>query len=209
MNNRSTDWNAYYKKPKSIISTLTQRYTLNYIVKIINRTEFNDFSVIELGGGASCFAQALHRYFCISRYDIIDNCEIAIEKACSIVGINNAYYANLLDEIEDSQLTGKYDFVYSVGLVEHFGGEERKRVIENHFKLCKRGGYVLITAPTPTWKYNFVRKCMEMVHIWRFFDERPVELRILRGEMEDYGEVLEAGINWKLPLTQAVVLAKK
>ena len=55
---------------------------------------------------------------------------------------------------------GKYDLVFSDGLVEHFyPGKERVRVIKLHKKLVKKNGYCMIFVPTNTW---LVRNFMSM-----------------------------------------------
>lgn len=204
-----TDWESYYSKSKSPVSTFTQRFTENYLINVLKKHNVSCTKIMECGGGNSCFASSLCEQIHPVKYDIIDNCEISIVKSRSNPSISNAYNINLLNEISDKHMLEYYDMVYSVGLAEHFSDDERKIIIENHFKLCKKGGVVLITVPTPTFKYKVVRKCMEFLHVWQFFDERPLYLQNLQLEMETYGEILDAGINYKLPLTQAVVVARK
>lgn len=69
-----TDWDAYYTKKKSFFSTFTQRYTLEYIERAINKYVKDKCDVLELGGGNSCFAGAVTKNVNqVERYDIIDN----------------------------------------------------------------------------------------------------------------------------------------
>lgn len=103
----------------------------------------------------------------------------------------------------------KFDFVYSVGLVEHFLGEDIVEIIDNHFACTKDDGIVVITFPTPTLKYKITRKIMEIMKCWQFYDECP----LCWDEVEEYfqrnGRVLEHTINRKLFLTQMVVVVRK
>ncbi|MCM1174270.1 MAG: class I SAM-dependent methyltransferase [Blautia sp.] len=205
-----TDWTDYYTKPKSVISSVTQKITLRYLTGLIRKYSISDkLRVMECGGGNSCFAKNIADALDIKYYDIVDNCKIGIDKALDNPAIRNAWYADLSKEINDDVIAQKYNLVYSVGLVEHFSEKKRKKVIENHFKLCEKKGYVLITAPTPAFQYRFIRRCMELLHLWQFWDESPVMLEELVKEMKPYGEIISAGINRKLPLTQCVVIALK
>lgn len=133
---------------------------------------------------------------------------MALEKAKIKPEINEAKKIDLTGEVEDESLVRKYDIVYSVGLVEHFTADEQIHVIKNHFNFVRTGGYVLISAPTPDLKYRIIRKSMEIMHVWKFWDETPITVNTFVREMENYGEIVFAGINKKLPLTQLVVVIK-
>lgn len=205
-----TDWTDYYRKPKSIISTLTQKITLKVLVRHIKKyLPAGRLRAMECGGGNSCFAASLSAALDVEYYDIVDKCMLGVEKAVDNNTIRNAWYTDLTKDIDRKILQEKYNFVYSVGLVEHFPKKARKKVIENHFNLCEKEGYVLITAPTPTPKYKFLRKCMELLRVWQFWDETPMQLEALVKEMTPYGEIVSAEINSKLPLTQCIVIARK
>lgn len=149
----------------------------------------------------------MHKYH-VKKYDIIDNNALAVEKAKAKPEISDAKNIDLTRDVEDESLIQKYDLVYSIGLVEHFDTDKQMCVIKNHFNFVRTGGYVLISAPTPTLKYRFFRKSMEIMHVWRFWDETPIALESFVKEMENYGEIIFAGINKILPLTQLVVVIK-
>lgn len=100
----------------------------------------------------------------------------------------------------------QYDFVFSIGLIEHFLGKDIKTIIDKHYEYCRKGGMVLIAFPTPTKKYIFVRRCMELVGAWQFHDERPIRYDEVRQIFEDKSTVKEHFINKRLPLTQKVVI---
>lgn len=205
-----TDWADYYAKPKSPISVKTQKITLHYLVRHIKKYVVDDkLKIVECGGGNSCFATDITSMLNVEYYDIIDNCMLGIEKAADNHTIRNTWYADLTQEIDSRILEENYNFVYSVGLVEHFAKKERRKVIENHFKLCKEGGYVLITAPTPIFQYRFLRKIMELLNKWQFWDEVPMKAEKLVKEIAPYGEIVSVGINRRLPLSQCVIIARK
>lgn len=215
-NRNKTDWTKYYEKKKSVFSTFTQKYTLEKINKFYGMAGcFSDIkedlgnSVLELGGGNSCFAYDFCKDKKLSSYDIIDNNKLAVllfERQKLNVGRHKGLLMNLTKEITPH---GQYDFVYSVGLIEHFKKSERSMVIKNHFRYCKDNGYILISFPTPTRKYRFWRKCMELVGVWQFWDECPLKYDEIRQDIEGFGDVLAVELNKKLFLTQMLVFVKK
>ena len=47
----------------------------------------------------------------------------------------------------------------------------------NHFSygILKKDGITIISFPTPTFLYRITRKICEIIGIWFFHDERPLE----------------------------------
>lgn len=206
-----TDWTEYYKKKKSFFSEFTQKYTLKIINNAITELNNNEspIRILELGGGNSCFANQICLSNKVQQYDIIDNNVLAVEMFDNqnLSVEHKAYCINLLN-IENSDCE-KYDFVYSIGLIEHFRGDDIKKVIKQHFDRCSVGGTVLISFPTPTKKYLLVRSFMEKCGVWQFNDEKPIRFDEVKDNFEEYGEIQSHFLNKKLPLTQYVVIAKK
>ena len=101
----------------------------------------------------------------------------------------------------------KYDFVYSVGLIEHFRNDDIDTVIKRHFEYCKNDGMVLISFPTPTKKYLFYRNLMEKLGVWQFYDEQALLPERVINVMNKCGHIEKHFLNNKLALTQYVVIA--
>lgn len=213
---QATDWTAYYTQKRSWISTYTQQFTFRIIKNTIDKYILRNhqkiaLQVAELGGGNSCFAEQLCKTVHIDTYDIFDNNALSIELFNKIgLSVNNSHgnLINLLDDNNTSKNT-YYDFVYSIGLIEHFKGNDIKTIINRHYDYCKPHGIVLVSFPTPTKKYLFIRKCMELLGVWQFHDEEPLHYEDVQKYFESRGEVLAHFINSKLPLTQMIVIAKK
>lgn len=115
----------------------------------------------------------------------------------------------LAEEICNQRNISKYDFAFSIGLIEHFQPEERKQVIRNHFQYCRPGGFVMISFLTPTRKYLFWRRVMELLGMRMFWDEQPLAYDDVKGELLRNGEVLKVELNKKLFLTQMIIFAHK
>ena len=210
----NTDWTSYYQDGRGFISRLTQKFTLKRIIDAIKKyvvKQKEGFGICELGGGNSCFCKQICEHEKIKKYDIVDNNPLAVKlfnKLEMNAGTHTGICRNLLSD-EDSDRGSLYDFVFSIGLIEHFRGDDIQTMIRRHFDYCKDGGIVLISFPTPTGKYLFFRKWMELLGVWQFHDEKP----ILYDEVADFfaahGEVLAHSINRELPLTQEIVIVRK
>lgn len=213
MQNIKTDWTQYYENKKSFFSTYTQRYTtaiINKTIKDYVAHDKNGIMLCEFGGGNSCFAQNIcSENDSLSKYDIVDNNELAVSlfNKMNLDCEHHGILCNLLSPDCNTHLL--YDFVYSIGLIEHFSGNDVAKIIERHFEFCKLGGIVLISFPTPTKKYLLTRKVMEILGKWRFFDETPLVYSEVRDTFKNQGVILEHFINKKLPLSQYVVITKK
>ena len=207
--NKQTDRTRYYHKKKSYFSTHTQVYTLQLIEKAINDYCNGEIQLLECGGGRSCFAQALTKNNAqLVRYDIVDNNEYAV-KLFDDMNIDVLHEGFCQDLTKSDSEKEKYDFVFSIGLIEHFSEDDRSRVIKAHYDSCKPGGIVLISFPTPTRKYRFFRRVMEILHVWQFHDETPLVEQDVKPYVQKYAEVIESKLNKKLPLTQRVIISRK
>lgn len=209
---KATDWTSYYGKKKSWFSTHTQKYTLEEIENAIRKytaaKQGQPIRILELGGGNSCFAQQICRDFQVQSYNIIDNNELAV-KLFNGLDINAAEHRGIqLDLLSEEHLQpADYDFVFSIGLIEHFRGEDIRRVISQHYAHCKPQGCVLISFPTPTRRYRVTRRLMELAGLWQFHDELPIRWHEQAEHFARCGRVVSRHVNRKLPLTQLVVVS--
>lgn len=207
-----TDWDRYYHQKKSFFSVYTQRFTLELIEDAIDKYCSEGTTLVELGGGNSCFAKNLCKdKNVICRYDIVDSNEYSVNlfKEQKLSGVLCEGRCFDLKDNEGLKIDRRYDFVYSIGLIEHFISEERSRVIQSHYKFCRPGGIVFISFPTPTLKYRIIRKGMELTHTWQFWDEHPLTEDMVKADMIKDGNILDIKLNKKLPLSQMVMIGRK
>jgi SAM-dependent methyltransferase len=206
--NAVTDWDAYYRSVPNY-TTVTRRITQKKILGLLwNEAGGKQLEICELSGANSCFVEQLCKQLPISRYHVVDL---------------NAYGLQLLRQKKtQSRLTwesadvlapvhngAKFDVVYSVGLIEHFDRSGTTRAIAAHFDRCRAGGLVLITFPTPTLPYRWIRSLAELAGIWKFPDERPLEFAEVAPACEKYGVITHRSINWLIGLTQGYVVVRK
>jgi SAM-dependent methyltransferase len=205
--NKKTDWDTYYSTRKHYLS-LPRWITLQFILSFIKRFVIKLDSIIELGGGDSCFMGAMLKKFKNIKYYIFDNSEISIDKSTKN-NINNRNIIPILADVLSEPVDIRSDFVYSVGLIEHFSVEDTAKCIKYHFDMVNNDGIVLITFPTPTFLYKIMKRIAIIAGVWVFYDERPLLKEEVISEIKKYGVVLDYKTNWWIGLTQVIIVAKK
>ena len=145
--------------------------------------------------------------FPIRRYTIIDNCQLGIDLAEQRYGsVYGERVVAIAANIFDQPACGKFDLVYSVGLLEHFEGPQIKKLIQIHSSYLKKDALLIVSVPTPIFLYRATRFFAEFFGKWKFHDEEPVRKQELLRLMEDCGlRVLRSRIVWGQILTQLLV----
>lgn len=201
----ATDWDQYYDRPAPT-AHLTRRYTAHWLQAMMRRCSSGKsaLSVIEFGGGNSCFFRGLAQALPIERYEIVDlnakSLALFEQQAREVPTVKTA--AHRADLLKEAPSLEPADIVYSVGLIEHFSPQGTREVARRHFSCVKPGGAVIITAPTPTWLYRTVRGAAEAIGVWAFPDERPLSPREIVSAGEDLGMLRHAATLWPQVLTQ-------
>jgi len=210
---KSTDWDAYYVKHAKA-SSFTRKSTENILIQtMLNVFKEGEIQhICELGGANSCFFSPIRHQFPDAHYTIVDNNHTGMSLFATTHSKEKNIHLVENDIMNMPKQQTLADVVFSTGLIEHFSIEGTKQSIHAHFDCVKSGGLVIITFPTPTWLYRLTRSLAEIMGLWIFHDERPLQMQSVIDEMKQYGEILFAKINWWTILTQGVVvvrLAKK
>lgn len=208
----ATDWTRYYERP-FITAHVTRRITAHRIVKMVLAAggfPERHGSIIELGGGNSSFCDTVMHCLFAQFYTVVDS----NPRGTLLFWMKHpdSYnYTNVCADILtlDPASLVHADLVFSVGLVEHFSEERTKIAIRRHFELAKPGGLVLISFPVPTFSYRLIRRAAEKLGIWRFPDERPIQLEDAVALCAEHGEIIDARLNRAILLTQGIVLVRK
>ena len=207
----ATDWTRYYEKP-FITAHVTRRITAHRIAKMVLAAGgFPDRHgrIIELGGGNSSFCDAFMRHLHPAHYTVVDSNPRGVDlfQSKQTGPKTKAILSDILTL--DTASFDPADLVFSVGLVEHFSEEQTRIAIRRHFELARPGGLVQITFPVPTLSYRLIRRAAEKLGIWRFPDERPIQLEDAVALCAEHGEILAKRLNRAILLTQGIVLARK
>jgi hypothetical protein len=206
----ATDWDRYYTSVPATAG-LTRKYTTAVLVDAIRRFvtpgDGSRISIMEIGGANSCFLDRILSSVRPKSYDVIDTNEyglslLAKRAGDGVVGLHRQSVLSLSYE-------RKVDLVFSVGLVEHFDPAETRRAVLAHFEPLRPGGIAIISFPTPTLLYRITRKLIELVGMWKFPDERPLQRAEVLNSMRERGDILYQKTLWPLMLTQHLVVARK
>ncbi len=209
-----TDWAKYYEEIQPtarVTRSITTARLLGCLRLSAERS--SDLSIVEIGGGNSCFYETINAKISPREYVIIDNSQAGLTKFQGRypdpVGRGEVRLRHC-DVLElGPELKGKADVCFSVGVVEHFQPEEMRRAIDAHFDLVKDNGLVVISFPTPTWLYVITREIAERLGRWHFPDERPLNRSEVSEVMAKRGEILREEIIWPIFLTQCIIAARK
>lgn len=209
MYKKITKWNEYYKTRKSIFSTFAQSVQYSYIKKYLKEIVGDEIDrVIECGGGNSCIFERLAADFNVKQYKAVDNSQVGVSKFLEKVPETKCKIKAECKDLLCDKEVDNYDLVLSLGLIEHFEPQNTRKVIIKHFDYTERG-YIMITFPTPTKQYRFIRRCMEILGLWQFWDERPLTCEEVESVLKDYGKIEVCVLMRRMPLTQMLYIVKK
>jgi Methyltransferase domain len=204
---KAMDWDSYYTRPYRT-ATFTRKHTASVLVQIMRESGGRDKAILELGGANSCFIDHVLAEVQPKQYDVVDLNTLGIQKLKGRYPNDKRVDAKVGDVLSPSSVERKYDFVYSVGLIEHFAPEQTALAIASHFAYVVPNGTVIVTFPTPTWLYRTVRFVAELSGQWIFHDERPLRLDEFNRTAEQFGTVTSAHIMWPVILTQYCCVVK-
>jgi len=204
----ATDWEYYYASTPPT-ARLTRRYTAALLVRVLKRFAGRDpGSLVELGGGNSCFFERILREVRPGLYHVVDTNEYGLE----LLRRRWPDHPQLQLHRQSATslaLEAEADAVFSVGLIEHFDRDGLRRAIDAHFQPLKAGGHAILSFPTPTWLYRAARFLCEAIGLWRFPDERPLRPVEVRALVAGQGEVVFEKTLWPLIFTQHLMVVRK
>jgi SAM-dependent methyltransferase len=204
----STDWDKYHRAPFPA-SHITRRLTARKVIGLLSGLfGGKPVEIAEFGGGNSFIADRILAHFLVQRYVVWDDNARALGQLRARFS-DDPIVETQLGDILDLEDGPEFDFVFSIGLIEHFDPEGTRRALENHFRLCRAGGHVLVSFPTPTLLYRLIRGLAELTGSWKFPDERPLRFDEVLDVASKYGALKHRSILWGIGLTQGYGLFQK
>lgn len=194
-----TDWTRYYESVPAI-ARVTRKYTERRLLEAVRRAGLRGPVICEIGGGNSCFLEAVAREAMPEEYHVVDTDRLGLDLLRGRGAV--LHEASVLG----LRMERRADFVFSVGLIEHFDRDGTTRAVQAHFENAKPGGWVLMSFPCPTGLYRVTRAVLEALGLWRFPDERPLERGEIVAAATGQGEVVWEQTLWPLVLTQHMML---
>ncbi|MBK9170251.1 MAG: GtrA family protein [Bryobacterales bacterium] len=208
----STDWTAYYKSVPWT-ARLTRRYTSRCILQALRLAGFGPGrrrpEVYEFGGGNSCFLEPIAAGIRPASYHVVDTNPLGLDLLRRRTADATLPVVLHQDDVLRLDAPKAADVVFSVGLIEHFEPSGTARCVSAHFDTVKPGGWVLVSFPTPTWLYRFIRGALELAGLWKFQDERPLDRDEVMRAAGSHAELVWEKTLWPLGLTQHMMLFRK
>ena len=204
-----TEWDDYYQKPY-FTAKVSRYFSTRRLIQNIRQyaPTQKGLTIAELGGAGSAFYSRINNVFNPVRYYILDNNQFGLDLLSQSPEKGNNLILRNIDILSLDEKLG-LDIVYSIGVIEHFSGEDICRAIKAHFDLLKAGGVAIISFPTPTWLYRLSRTISTLLGLWIWHDEVPLPLRDVTEIAAKYGEVVAAKTLWPMFLTHAMLVIRK
>ena len=185
-------WDRYWSRltlPREYRHTPRAHY-LNAILDVFDRWLPADASLTaaEIGGAPGQYLAYVHRARGY-RVTCVDLSAIGCAKT-----VDNFRLLGIDGDVIEADITTDvgalpvFDVVYSLGLIEHFA--DRHRIVENHARLVRSGGYLVLGVPNfrglTGWFMRILAPRTYATHEigamdldrWREFEE-PLQLRVL------------------------------
>jgi len=197
-------WDRLWDRPiltsfvRKVIPDFEQLIHTNYrtkINKILKGINFTNSSVLELGCGSGMNSVNLFKDYSIQKATLVD----FSEKALKIAKENTkGYNINLVySDIFNLELDELYDFVFSIGLIEHFKGKRREEAIRIHKKFLKESGKILIIVPRECFVSEFLKSINQIQGYQEYyFTDSEIEglfeknnLKIIKKDSMIFGAV--------------------
>jgi len=149
---------------------------------------FKDLKVIELGAGTGTNAALMAKKG--AKITLLDYSSSALERASKLFE-RNGLSAEFIKQDALSlptNLLNKYDISMSFGLVEHFWGAKRTKIIKVHFDILRKGGIAFISVPSKfNLPYRIFKFIAEHTDKWLVGEEYPFSRRELRNTCKQIG----------------------
>lgn len=181
-------WDRLWRSPPSVAKDTAmlerERQSLRWAraAQVIRDTfgSFKGLRTIELGSGRGDFSVLLAAQG--ASVTLFDYSKMALDQArhrFDRLGLAADYVqGDMLGDLDG--LRRRFDFSVSLGVIEHFQGRERTRVIGAHHNVLRKGGLTLISVPNALCPpYRLWKMLLEIPQWWPYGLEIPYS----RGEL--------------------------
>lgn len=104
--------------------------------------------ILELGAGTGFLTRLIMTFYGGSGV-LVDNCEASFGAYKQIKDKDESNITYLLEDLFRLELTEKFDFVCSLGLIEHF--KEKNEILSIHKKYLNKDGKIIVIFPMDSY----------------------------------------------------------
>jgi len=142
--------------------------------RICHYINLKGLETIELGAGTGALSLLISKYAkSVTLLDYSKSAISNIKHLFKVYNIQNCHF--ICKDLFKFRPTKKYDVVLSSGLLEHFKGKKQLECLMRHKHLSKKGGYIIIIAPSNNLVNNI--RCRMRYFIELFGYQRPISKR--------------------------------
>lgn len=177
MNYPQPNWKGYAQNSLTPIIRAHYFFTVwrNYRI-LLNQLPISGDSLLEIGSSTGQISLRLAKKYQF-KPTLVDTSTYALTQAHQLFRSNNINVVARKNNVLTLDLSKKFDFVHSHGLLEHFRGKDRQKAFTNHFKHVRLGGWLICWVPTPDILYRINRWYLEKTGQWIFGFEQPFSLK--------------------------------
>lgn len=137
--------------------------------------DFSKLRTIEAGCGTGTFSLLLNILGAqTTLVDIDENALEAARKCFSLYNRKAEFITHDIMSMPPEHLAGKFDMVISIGLLEHFSGDNRLKAMLNHKLFLNENGFTCISVPNMISPfYWMIRAPSELFGKWSIETEIP------------------------------------
>ena len=147
------------------------RFKIN---KLLKGTNLNKAHILELGCGSGINSINLLKDHACEKAVLVDFSQQAIEIAKDYT--KNYRVEIIHADIFNLDLKKKFDFVFSIGLIEHFVEDRRNEAVKILRQITKNDGLIMIIVPKKTF-FSYILKFFNQVQGYQeeFFSDQEIE----------------------------------
>lgn len=147
------------------------RFKINKLLKGVN---LNKAHILELGCGSGINSIFLLKDHACEKAVLVDFSQQAIEVAKNYT--KNYRVEIIHADIFNLDLKKKFDFVFSIGLIEHFVGDRRNEAVKIHRQFTKNDGLTMIIVPKKGF-FSYILKFFNQIQGYQedYFSDQEIE----------------------------------
>jgi cyclopropane fatty-acyl-phospholipid synthase-like methyltransferase len=177
MSTPPSNWNRYAQNSLTSIIRAHYFFTVwrNYLF-LLYQLPISGDSLLEIGSSTGQISLRLAKKYQLNP-TLVDTSTSALEQAYQLYQSKDVKPALVVKNVFMLDLSKKFDFVHSHGLLEHFTGNDRQKAFNNHLEHVRIGGWLICWVPTPDVLYKLNRWYLEKTGQWIFGFEEPLSLK--------------------------------
>lgn len=171
-----THWTQHWREANSFDFRRHSNLVWECYSDLLDGLVLEEPKILELGCGSGLNSMRLVHTFGGDAV-LLDRNDAALSIAKGVSTLTGLDGGVVRGDIGTPPIRGEYDLVHSEGVIEHF--EQTDRVVDLHKRYCRRGGYVLIMAPSPGIRYSLLRAYKRFMRGGWIYKEEPISLQKL------------------------------